>query len=294
MTTTISFIGLGAQKCASTWIHTVLDDHPQVFHSEPKELDYFSYFYGKGRYWYDRFFEGAAGRPAVGENSPSYFHHPLAPERARRHNPDLRIIVALRDPIERAYSNHLHMIKSGYLTGPDLSFEYGMANNEMYLERSRFATHLARWLDHFPREQVLVLLQEEIREAPQESARTLYRFLGVDEEFESGALNRRANESRVVKNPGLDMALKRAGRLVRGAGLGALVDKAKHNPLVSRLRRANEQDLRTLVPPMQAQSRDTLLAQLGPELDALAELLGRDAFPWASWEDHRKAGRAQR
>lgn len=290
---TINFLGIGVQKCASTWVHSVLHDHPQVFHSEPKELDYFSYFYGKGRYWYEKFFAQAAGHAAVGENSPSYFHHPLAPARAFRYNPDLRIIVALRDPIERAYSNHLHMIKSGFLTGPDLSFEYGMANNEMYLEQSRYATHLKRWLDHFPREQVLVLLQEEIRETPEASARALYRFLGVAEDFESGARNRRANESRVVKNPGLDSALKQAGKLVRGLGLGALVEQAKHSPLVSRLRRANEQDLRTLVPPMQDQSRAALLQQLGPELDALAKLLARERFPWASWDDHLKAGGAR-
>jgi len=292
--TTISFLGIGAQKCASTWIHTVLHDHPQVFHSEPKELDYFSYFYGKGRYWYAGFFKESRGYRAIGENSPSYFHHPLAPERARRHHPGLRIIAALRDPIERAYSNHLHMIKAGYLTGGDLSFEYGMANNDMYLESSRYATHLRRWLEHFPREQVLVLLQEEIRESPRESARAIYRFLGVDEDFESAGLERRANESRVAKHPGLDGALKRAGSVVRGVGLGALAEQVKRNPLVTRLRRASEQDLRTLVPPMQPHSREILLSQLGPELDALAGLLDRDVFPWAAWDDHRKSGAACR
>lgn len=287
--TSISFLGIGAQKCASTWIHTILYDHPQIFHSDPKELDYFSYFYGKGRYWYANFFKEARGYQAVGENSPSYFHHPLAPERARRHNPELRIIVALRDPIERAYSNHLHMIKAGYLTGADLSFEYGMANNDMYLESSRYATHLTRWLEHFPREQLLVLLQEEIREAPRESARAIYRFLGVDEDFESAGLRRRANESRVAKSRGVDGALKRAGLLVRSVGLGGLVEQTKRNPWVTRLRQTNEQDLRALVPPMQPRSRESLLAQLGPELDALAGLLERNTFPWAAWDEHHKA-----
>ena len=83
-----TFIGLGAQKCASTWIYPVLQDNSDAALSQPKELDYFSYYYGRDYYWYEQFFAGVdVGKKAVSEISPSYLPHPLAPKRAHRYVP---------------------------------------------------------------------------------------------------------------------------------------------------------------------------------------------------------------
>src|SRR5687767_9096163 len=137
-----TFIGLGGQKCASTWLHVVFRDHADAYVSTPKELDFFSSFYDRGFQWYEAHFAAAEGRRAIGEISPSYLPDHDAPARAHAYNANLRIIVALRDPVERAYSNHLHDIRLGHYSGRDLSFETGLANNPMYLEQSRYALHL--------------------------------------------------------------------------------------------------------------------------------------------------------
>ena len=102
-----NFIGIGAQKCASTWVYKVLQDHPQAYVSEPKELNFFSYYYNHGFQWYERFFENTRDRIAVGEISPSYFNASAAPYRVCQYNSNMRVIVTLRDPVERAYSHHL-------------------------------------------------------------------------------------------------------------------------------------------------------------------------------------------
>ena len=172
-----TFIGLGGQKCASSWLYTVFNDHPDAFVSTPKELNYFSAVYDRGHQWYESHFTAGAGRAAVGEISPSYLPDRDAPARAHAYNPDFRILVALRDPVERAYSNHLHNIRLGYYQGADLSFEAGLANNPMYVEQSRYAKHLRAWLEHFPPEQMLIVLQEEIAADPQAQARRVYEFL---------------------------------------------------------------------------------------------------------------------
>ena len=121
--TKINFLVIGAQKCASTWIYDILRDHRQVLLSERKELDFFSYHYERGFQWYERQFGPPNGWLAVGEISPSYFHEPAVPARLGEYLPEAKIIVSLRDPVERALSHHRHAVRVGDVVGDDLSFE---------------------------------------------------------------------------------------------------------------------------------------------------------------------------
>lgn len=280
-----TFIGLGAQKCASTWVYRVLADHPEAGVTTPKELDFFSYYYGRGYYWYERFFNGMSSEiKASGDNSPSYLPHPLAPERARLYNPDFKVIVALRDPVERAYSNHLHMVMLGYLTGSDLSFEHGLANNLMYVEQSRYAKHLSNWLNHFPRSAVHVVLQEEVHANGALEAARLYRHLGIDDTFLPGSATGRFNESRTPASSPVRKALKCGADAARKIGIGSLIDSINELQAVRRLKRSGTHDLREIVPPMLPDTRARLTEALMPEMEDLRKLLGRNELPWKSWQ----------
>src|SRR5690606_31306508 len=146
-----------------------------------------------GFQWYERHFEGFDDTYVTGEISPSYFHDPAAPARVRAYRRDMKLLLTLRDPVDRALSNHKHEVRLGHFTGPDLSFEAGLANNPMYVEQGLYGKHLASWLQHFPREQVYVALMDDIRAEPQRVAREVFRFLGVDDTFESSAVARRFN-----------------------------------------------------------------------------------------------------
>lgn len=279
-----TFIGLGAQKCASTWIYRILQDHPEAALSKPKELDYFSYYYGRGYCWYEQFFSGVAGNmKAVGEISPSYLSHPLAPKRAHAYNPAFRIILALRDPVERAYSNHLHLVKMGYLKGSDCSFEYGLANNPMYVEQSRYATHLEAWLEYFPREAVHIVFQEEIASCGADEAVRLYRHLGLDENYRSVAVGRRFNESRTLNSEGLHWLPKVGANSARALGLTSLVQVLKGTTFIKKLKNARTQDLRMVVPPMREDTWSRLVDELTPEVKRLRLMLGRETLPWKNW-----------
>lgn len=289
-----SYIGIGAQKCASTWVHYILQDHPQAFASSPKELDFFSYNYGRGLQWYEKYFEKGLGRKAVGEISPSYFYDLSAPLRAYKYNPHFKIIVMLRDPIERAYSNHLHEIRVGNFTGNDLSFEAGLANNPMYLEQSCYATHITRWLQLFPRDQILILLQEDIYAGASDQARRVYDFLGINGAHKSIYLNKRANQSEQPKSAHIDSLFKRLGSLGRKSGMEQWVGAAKKNRFVAAVRQANTADLRNIVPPMRPETRLFLQAQLIDEVLELACLLNRSSLPWPMWSMNRQATTACR
>ena len=278
-----TFLGIGAQKCASSWLRDVLGDHPQVFVSQPREVDFFSHHYDRGYTWYERHFDQAGDARTIGEISPSYFCDPLAPARVYRYAPEVQLIVTLRDPLARAFSNHLHEIRMGHFTGNDLRFEAGLESNPMYLFQSRYGTHLANWLSVVPEDRVLLLLQEEIQADPIAQARRLYSFLGVDPGHWSPLLLQRSNESVGARHPVLFRAWRRVGDFGRRHGLGPVVEAVKRWPPVAAAMRANRRDLRAEIPPMRPETEVALRRELAPELIQLAALTGRDDWPWATW-----------
>lgn len=281
----IDFIGIGAQKCASTWVHRVLSDHPEVAVLPGKEIDFFSYYYNFGYEWYERHLGDAGSGKMVGEVSPSYFADSDTPSRVFLYNPRMRIVLSLRDPVERAYSNHLHEVKLGHVTGQNIEFENGLINNPMYLMQSNYAQQLARWLAVFPREQILVIFQEEIRDDPVIQARNLYRFLGINENHQSWFLEKKVNESLTIKNNGVDYFLKQVGRFGRSVGIGSMVEAVKKNDLVRRLRRTHNQiDLRQVIPPMCDDTKIRLQNVLADDMRELVHLLEREDLPWTSWQ----------
>lgn len=280
---TPTFIGLGGQKCASTWLHVVFRDHPDVYVSTPKELDFFSSFYDRGFQWYEAHFAAAEGRKAIGEISPSYLPDQDAPARAHAYNADFRIIVALRDPVERAYSNHLHDIRLGHYSGQDLSFESGLANNPMYLDQSRYALHLTRWLRYFPLHQVFVTFQEEIQANPINEARRLFGFLGIDPDHVSDSSEIRANESYLPRSRREERFVRGIGKLVRNSGLGWFDALLRRIGVIAALHRRIRRDIRSIVPPMRDDTRLRLQEMFGRETIQLATMLRRESLPWETW-----------
>ena len=279
-----TFIGLGGQKCASSWLYQVFNDHPDAFVSTPKEVNFFSSFYERGCQWYESHFAEATGRTAVGEISPSYLPDADAPARAHAYEPKLRILLALRDPVERAYSNYLHDIRLGYYKGSGLSFEAGLDNNPMYVDQSRYARHLSRWLEFFPMSQVLVVLQEEIRADPVAQARRVYEFLGISTEHTSDFIGRRANESYLPKSRSWENFIRSAGAFTRRWGFAWLDKLLRRTGVISALHRGNRLDIRDVVPPLSDATRARLHATLADDTLRLAEILGRRSMPWKTWE----------
>jgi hypothetical protein len=139
-------------------------------------------------------------RSLVGEASPSYLFHPLAPERVARLLPDARLIALLRNPVDRAFSHYQHEVALGR---EPLSFEAAVDRedermqgeldrmlrdpsyfslawwNYTYVARGRYAEQLERWFASFPREQLLVLFTEELSADTARTYRRVLGFLGV-------------------------------------------------------------------------------------------------------------------
>jgi len=284
-----TFIGIGAQKCASTWLYDVLADHPQVSLSDAKELDFFSNCFDYGFQWYERHFKPHPGAVAAGEVSPSYFHGLSAPSRVHAYNPDMRLIAFLREPFARALSNHKHEVRTGHLQGDDLSFEFGLENNPSYVEQGLYATHLSRWLEHFPREQLLIVLFDDVYSDGAAVARRVYEFLQIDGDHVSAALHERSNESYVNRSPVLETAKNSVRGVVRGVGLSSVWDRLGNTGLRGAYRSVNRAASDTVIPPPLPETRAHLAAVFEDELSRLEVLTGIDLSHWRSVPPARRS-----
>src|SRR5690606_17419350 len=108
------FFVIGAQKAGSTYLLQCLGEHPQIF-MPPSEVAFFEdSLYSADRLGdFEKHFAPAKKGQVIGVKRPNLLGHPECPERLRRHMPDLKIVVTLRNPIERAVSGYFHYMKSG-------------------------------------------------------------------------------------------------------------------------------------------------------------------------------------
>jgi Sulfotransferase domain len=194
------FLILGAQKAGTTALYAYLRWHPRIAGPSFKEVSYFDRHYARGERWY-RAHMPTRREGIVGEASPSYLFHPFAPERVATLLPHARLIVLLRNPVDRAFSHYQHEVALGR---EPLTFEQAVARedermdgevermlrdpsyfsdawwNHTYLARGRYAEQLERWFADFPRAQMLILLTDELAEDPRETHRRVLEFLGVE------------------------------------------------------------------------------------------------------------------
>jgi hypothetical protein len=276
----LTFIGIGAQKCASSWLFDILADHPEAALSDKKELDFFSYHYEKGYKWYEQQFPEKAGAKAIGEISPSYLNEASVPERVKLYSPDIRILLSLRDPVERAMSQHRHQIRIGDVSGPDYRFETALADNPSYIDQGRYATHLSRWLNHFPADQLHVVLMEDIRSNPEETARKVYEFLGISSDHHSAALHEKSNPSYVVRNRNLESTIETLRDLAKRTGLAPVWQGLGRMGARRLYGRINRKPSDAVIPPSNPETIENLRQVFREDILELENILGRSLQTW--------------
>jgi hypothetical protein len=206
------YVVIGVQRGGTTSLHNYLSAHPQILTGFPKkELHFFDLNYGRGQGFYRMSFptreekrrleERWNRRILMGESSPYYIFHPAVPKRMSLLVPRVRVIVLLRNPVDRAISHYFHSARKGYET---LEMEEAFAREEerldgeaerlmsddryvsfahrhlSYLSRGRYAEQLARWFEYFDREQVLVLQSERLFDQTEDILARVFEFLGCE------------------------------------------------------------------------------------------------------------------
>lgn len=284
-----NFLIIGAMKSGTTALYYYLEQHPQVYMSPVKEPDFFCF---EGREdpdggsitrieTYRNLFKGVSGHRAVGEASHCCLYEPKAVERIEHHIPEARFIAILRDPVDRAYSHFLHMVRAG--TEPLTDFaqalrEDGVRNRnpQDYVGRGLYYGQLKRYFDAFGRDRVRVYLYEDLNDAPGDTLRDAFRFLGVNDSFVPDVSLRR-NVSGRPRYKALDEVLRRpsfvkqALKLYLPAGLRWRLSKAFDNLKTRNLVEPS---------PVQSEVRRQLIEAYREDILKLQDLIHRDLSGW--------------
>jgi len=204
------FIIIGAQKCGTTSLYRYLMQHPCVVPPFRKEVHFFSIHFGRGLTWYQSHFPSflykaytrqTRGRNLViGEASPYYIFHPVAPKRISETIPQVELIAMLRNPVDRAYSHYHHEVRKGRETLPfeaaiereaerlagetermieDENYYSFNHHRYTYLSRGIYVNQLEIWLRFFSREQILILKSEDLYADSSTVLRHVLEFLNL-------------------------------------------------------------------------------------------------------------------
>lgn len=221
------FIGIGAQKTASTWLYIILNQHPQVWMPPAKELHFFdidgktslfqNILFRKKRYqrsltsiqfaskksftWYLKYvfgkrsiqnyqhlFEPQKGQIS-GEITPAYaILSEEKIEEINRHFPHLKIIYTLRNPLWRDWSAFSMFLKRKQLTIDQISEQRVYKVLKKRSKHSKYIESITRWESYFPKDQIFIGFYDEIQQNPKQFLNRLFDFLGVDQ-FQEIAFN---------------------------------------------------------------------------------------------------------
>lgn len=181
------YLIIGVQKGGTTSFYDHLVRHPQVARAKMKEIYYFNKHFQKGVAWYRSQFpslEGEQNHLVTGEATPNYIDDPIVPARVFKTMPNVKLIVLLRHPADRAYSQFQMGVRMGKYRKGEFA---GLIQKEMkgqdtearFLDRSLYAKHLQRWLRLFPNEQMLILKSEDFFAYPSQVYRKVLAFLNL-------------------------------------------------------------------------------------------------------------------
>jgi len=283
-----TFVIAGTMKAGTTSLAAWIDAHPQGFVAPVKEVHFFNAadHWDQGMGWYEEHFALAGDARAIGDATPLYSFYPQAIERMAQVLPDARIIMCLRNPIDRAYSHYRHwyyrrvhedrtwaQVVSHELSAPPSSPPRVGAGaydrrDPRYLAQGYYLDQLTALLQHYPRERVLPVLTEDLHLAPDETFRQVARFLDIDPECVPPEVGRVENASSYFRPASLWRFQVRHRILERMPNRIAtyIALELMQRPLPAR--------------PMASDLRQQLVAHFAPRNAKLGAFLERDLSGW--------------
>lgn len=289
-----NFFVIGAQKSGTTALYYHLRSHPEVYMSPVKEPQFFapdlakpstgpgdrsSYKFQDVKS-YSELFAGVRAESAVGEASVGYLYSSIAARRIAEVVPDARLIAVLRNPVDRAHSNFLHLVRDGRepfrdfasaLAAEDDRRRQGWSANWHYRAKGYYGCQIGRYLDVFPRDRLRVYLYDDFEERPLEVLDDIARFLAVEAAFDQD-LSLRLNVAGIPRRPRVYGLLRRMERLKWAAN--AITPAWARRSALAWQNRTLER------PAVPAELRHELMAGYRDDLALLQARTGLDVSRW--------------
>ena len=295
-----TFLIAGASKAGTTSLYYLLKQHPDIYLPTLKEPNYFLYHerdivfrdadmseirgdkpYQTSLAEYQALFTEAK-HLQKGEASTLYMYDAAAPQAIKEVLKDVKLIFMLRNPVERAYSQFMHLRRDGREPLSDFSEALEAEEERItlniypsfrYQAMGRYAEQLERYLEIFAREQILVLLYDDFRKDELKETQRVYEFLELDSSFVPDS-SLRLNASGTPRNQSLHTFITRNNPVKRI--LTPLIPERLRLELATRLNQLNLEKPAPLDPSL----RNELKTAFSEDISRLQNLIGRDLGSW--------------
>lgn len=292
-----NFIILGAAKSGTTALYHYLKQHPQIYLSPIKETEFFA-FEGEELNFqgpkdlprlsittledYQAQFKDVGDETAIGEASPVYLYSSKAPERIHNYLPDAKLIVILRDPIERAYSQFLMFIRDGReplqnfmqaVDEEDTRIAQNWAWGWHYLQLGLYHQQLKRYFERYPQEKIKIYLYEELKSNSAGVLKDIFDYLEVDDTFIPNT-SVKHNISGIPQNKLIQSWLYEKN-IIKKIVKPFLPEKLRKDIFI---KLKKKQTLRK--PELSSEVRQPLLPFFQEDILRLQELIGKDLSGW--------------
>lgn len=268
------FIGVGPGRTGTTWLHEVLNGRVNLPEGI-KETDFFTTNYYKGIDWYADHFRNADSVRPVGEINP-YFGFPEAAERIAAHIPRCKIICTFRNPVERIYSAYKLW---RHYTLTRFPIDEFLEKVPQVIEVTRYAKHLPDWRARFGDDRVLVLLNDDLRANPQGYLDRVCEFIGI-EKYPVPAAGAGEMINSINDLPRFPRFARKARHFMYW------LEEKQNYATINFLERAGVWKFSfgggPKFPALNQATEARLHDLMGPEIDALEPMIGRDLSMWKS------------
>ena len=200
----LDFLLIGAQKCATTWIYHCLNEHPELYVGGGKNETYYfggEIFNQKGLDWFESLFADASTDQKLGSASVDYIWDAASIERAHKQYPDIKIIAVLRNPVERTISAFFWLMRKNIIEDKSLEDgirkaidDYKSGSETIYSElirRSLYTDAIIKLHENFEKEQIRLILFDDIQNTPKSTLHGIYSFLNVSPNYIPTSLKRK-------------------------------------------------------------------------------------------------------
>lgn len=294
----VDFIGIGAAKCATTWVYRCLLEHPQICGPYIKEVNFFlskkhplysdeefsnkKSLFQKGMDSYLKYFSHCPKDSVKGEISVSYLTDPQAAKLIKQIFPEVKILVFLRDPVKRAFSFY-NFARDFMLREKNRTFEEALKNNpEIYIDWGMYYKHLKPYYDLFPRENIGVFFTDDIKDNQANFIQEVYKFLGVDNSFIPPSAKKRENVASQVKFPLLRKIIDFTVKIVYNLHLEFLINFFKKIGIQKAVYYFHYKINVSAVkkPELNPETQEKLRNLFREDIENLGKLIGRDLSKW--------------
>ena len=279
----VEFIGIGFQRCSSSWLHAALSEHPQI--GKPaRGLHFFSEDenYEKGESWYLDQFDRFSDRKALVELSVSYGYpekFEKVIDRIKTVLPDVKIFCVVRNPIDRAYSE-FRRSRQFAEAGAGGFMEVILDNEEYYLRRGLYGQVLAKYCEAFPGN-VKVFFYDDLMKDPASYIKEIYGYLDIEAEFVPSVLTAPKGSALEVRSVNAQRLIRKIQRSAsfgfRSNGMGFFLDMAKATGIPQLIVNANTRASRS---ELDGAAKAFLLDYYAEDLALLSSITGTDLSGW--------------